>query len=77
MAHIRLHVRQADGNLPMVCMRCGDPATVVKSKTLSWFPRWTFVLMLAHVLVFVIVAAILTRRARLQAPFCEQHQGHW
>lgn len=77
MAYLRLHVQQADGQLPMVCMRCGEPATVVKTKKMSWFPRWVFWLILVHVLIFGIVALIATRRARLQAPFCEQHQGHW
>ncbi len=77
MAYIRLHVQQADGKLPMVCMRCGEPAIVVKTKKVSWFPRWVFWLILAHLIIFGIVALIMTRRAKLQAPLCEQHQGHW
>jgi hypothetical protein len=77
VAYIRLHVQQADGQLPMVCMRCGEPATLVKTKKMAWFPRWVFLLFLVHLLVLVVVALILTKRARLQAPLCEQHRWHW
>ena len=77
MARIRLLVREADGELPMVCMRCGEPATVVKTKNMAWCPPWVPVLILAGVIVYIIVAIILTKRARLQAPLCDEHKGHW
>jgi hypothetical protein len=80
MAHIRLHVQQADGHLPMICMRCGAPATGVKSKKMAWYPRAIVLLVLLSlpgVVLLVILGLILTRRARLQAPFCDRHQGHW
>jgi hypothetical protein len=80
MAHIRMHVDQANGELPMVCMRCGDPASVVKSKKLSWYPRWILVLILLGVpglVIMVILALALRKSAWLQAPLCERHQGHW
>jgi hypothetical protein len=34
-------------------------------------------LILVHLLIFGIVALIATRRARIQAPFCEEHKRHW
>jgi hypothetical protein len=80
MAHIRLHVQQADGGLPMVCMRCGEPATVVKTKKMSYYPRWLLVLVLAGglgVMILVPLALILRKRATLQAPLCDRHQSHW
>ncbi len=77
MAQIRLHVREADGRLPRVCMRCGEPATVVRTRRLSWNPPWVIVLLLVNVLVYIIVAMILTKRATLQAPLCDAHKGHW
>jgi hypothetical protein len=58
-------------------MRCGEPATIVKTKKMAWFHRWVYLLILVHFLVLVIVALILTKRARLQAPLCEQHRWHW
>src|ERR1700720_2814473 len=77
MAFLRLHREQADGQLPMVCMRCGDPANIVKTKRLYWFPRWVYLLFLIHPILVVIFALILTRRARIQAPLCERHRWHW
>jgi hypothetical protein len=77
MAQVRLHVREADGHLPMVCMRCGEPATTTKSKNMSWCPPWVIVLIVASLLPYLIVALILTKRATVRAPFCEQHRWHW
>jgi hypothetical protein len=80
MAHIRLHVKQADGGLPMVCMRCGEPATVVKTKKMSYYPRGLLLLVLAGapgLIILVVLALVLRKRARLQAPLCDQHQSHW
>jgi hypothetical protein len=80
MAHIRLHVQQANGGLPMVCMRCGETATVVKSKKMTWYPRWIIFLILLSlpgIVLMVILAMVLRRSAQLQAPLCERHRGHW
>jgi hypothetical protein len=80
MAHIRLHVRQADGRLPMVCMRCGEPASVVKTRTMSYYPRWLIFLVLGGLpglLLIVVLALVLRKRARLQTPLCDRHQNHW
>src|ERR1700693_44489 len=77
MAEIRLHLDEADGGLPTVCMRCGEPATVGKSRRMSWCPPWVGVLILVGLVPYVIVALILTKRTLVQAPFCDQHKGHW
>jgi hypothetical protein len=67
MAQIWLHLAQADGYLPAVCMRCGKPATTTQTKRMSWHPPW----------VGGIIALAMTRYATLQAPFCDKHKGHW
>ena len=77
MAQIRLRLREADGGLPNVCLCCGQEATVTKDKTLSWFPRWVIVLLFVNILLYAIVASIMTKKARLQAPLCDEHKGHW
>src|SRR3954469_16324248 len=82
MAHIRLHVQQADGHLPMVCMRCGTPATVIKTKKMSWYPRWIVVIAVVlcgvpGIILALILYFAIRKTARLQAPLCEEHQGHW
>ena len=77
MPEIRMRLREADGYLPAVCMCCGAPASTTKVKKMQWCPPWVGILILAGLLPYVIVALILTKRATVQAPLCEQHQGHW
>ncbi len=77
MARLRLNVQEANGELPMICMRCGEPATVTRTRRMSWYPRWVWLLALGGLLPVLIVVLILTKRATLQAPFCDEHKGHW
>jgi hypothetical protein len=65
------------GDLPPVCMRCGDEATVTRDRNFSWYPQWVIVLLLAGLLPFLIVALLMTKRMRLKAPMCDRHAGHW
>jgi hypothetical protein len=74
---------QSDGgktidNLPMVCIKCGAPATVRKSKKFTWTPPevrralwwtpWIFDL---------ILTARRTKRQWVETPLCEAHKGYW
>jgi uncharacterized integral membrane protein len=77
MAEIRLTVEEAAGPLPPVCICCGEPATVTKTKKMAWHPRWVYALILLHVLVFAIVALALTKRATVQTPLCHRHRHYW
>src|SRR6266852_5675304 len=77
MALVRLHRDDADGYIPDVCMACGEPASATKTNQMSWCPPWVGVLILIGLLPYVIVSLILTQRATIQAPLCDQHQGHW
>jgi NADH:ubiquinone oxidoreductase subunit 6 (subunit J) len=69
--------RRGDYDLPDVCMKCGAPATVWKPRSFAWHPPWIFVLILAGLLVYVIVALVLTKRKRLDIPLCDAHKAHW
>ncbi|HWG41460.1 MAG TPA: hypothetical protein VN688_01655 [Gemmataceae bacterium] len=79
MATLRLE--SYDGNvleLPDLCLKCGAPAALSKSKNFSWFPSWVWVLLFVCGLVpFAIVAAIMTKRRRVEVPLCEEHKNHW
>jgi hypothetical protein len=78
MAQVRLGRFEAEeGDLPAVCLRCGAPSTLVKSRTFSWAPPWVIVLILAGLLPYILVSVILTKRMRVQAPLCEQHRNYW
>jgi hypothetical protein len=60
-----------------VCACCGAPVAVWKQKTFSWYPKWTLVGLLGGVLVFAILAAVMTKRTSMAVPLCEQHRGHF
>ncbi|MCI0465315.1 MAG: hypothetical protein L0Z62_50985 [Gemmataceae bacterium] len=67
----------AERGLPRVCMRCGTAATMERKKTFAWHPPWVFILLLAGLLPFAIVAIVLTKRMTVYAPLCEAHRNHW
>lgn len=72
------------GDLPAVCMRCGEDATVTRTKTLSWYPGSLNGLLILVGLVTVwglliwwLAVSGKTKRMKLKAPFCDRHKGHW
>jgi regulator of extracellular matrix RemA (YlzA/DUF370 family) len=77
MAEIRLSLREANGDLPEVCLVCGRESIVVKKKTFAWQPPWVWVTLLLGLLPFVVISLIVTKRATLQAPLCKDHRYHW
>jgi hypothetical protein len=78
MARIKLERYEAEeGDLPDICMKCGARATTEKLRRFSWQPPWVYVLLLAGLLPFLIVALILTKRMRIPVPLCAEHRGHW
>jgi hypothetical protein len=73
-----------DGELPSLCMRCGQPATLVKEKTFSWGPGWAMVLLAAGmlcsgplILAALILILVLLKRMRVPVPLCDRHRHHW
>lgn len=78
MAQVRLgRYEVEEKQLPMVCMRCGAPAVVLRKKNFAWHPQWVFILLLFGLLPMFIVALILTKRMKVAAPFCAEHKNHW
>jgi hypothetical protein len=78
MASIQLTRREAeDGDLPNVCMSCGEPATVRKRRLFVSHPVWVYLLLPFGYLPYVIVAAVLTERVRCYTHFCPRHKNHW
>jgi hypothetical protein len=78
MASIQLTRYEAEeGDLPYVCMRCADPATVRKRRLFVSHPLWVYLLLPLGYLPYVIVAAVLTQRVRCYTHFCPRHKKHW
>jgi hypothetical protein len=60
--------------LPQLCVKCGAPADgkpVVK--TFYWHNPAFYLIILAGVLIYVIVAMIVRKSIRVSVPLCAQH----
>src|SRR5262245_904322 len=78
MAQIILKKRETDAEyLPELCMACGQPATTHIRKNFAWHPPWVIILILVNIIVYAIVAMIMTKRMTVDVPVCERHRGYW
>ncbi len=78
MAAIQLSRYEAEeGDLPDVCMCCGELATVRKRRLFISHPVWVYLLMPFGWIPYAIVAAVLTERVRCYTLFCPRHQNYW
>ncbi len=60
--------------LPPFCVRCGAPARGERWKrNYSWHEPAIYLLILAGVLVYVIVAMVVRKQIALDVPICEAH----
>jgi hypothetical protein len=60
--------------LPQPCVKCGAPANGKPvTKTFSWHHPAFYLLILAGLLVYVIVVAIVRKSMRMSVPLCARH----
>jgi hypothetical protein len=74
--HLRLNPGNEIVDLPSVCMKCGAPATVRKSKKFSWIPSWISGFAIIP-LLYIILANVFTKRQRVETTFCDEHKTYW
>lgn len=61
--------------LPLICVRCGQPATGGRLlKKFYWHERWLYLLLLPGVIWYAIAALIVRKRMDLGIPMCAQHR---
>jgi hypothetical protein len=78
MATVRIyHGEAVEEEMPRVCMRCGAESELFRSQTFAWMPPWVHVLLFFGLLPWVIVALILRKTMRVEAPVCRRHANHW
>ena len=65
------------GDLPPLCLRCGNDATTFRRRQFSWYPGWVNIFIIVALLVWLILALILTKKMRVTVPMCDRHVGHW
>ena len=69
-------VMHRDCQLPDRCVKCNKPATGYRLKrNLTWHTPWLYLLFIAAWLIYLIVAAIVSKKARIQIGLCEEHRG--
>jgi hypothetical protein len=67
-------VMTRDAELPYVCIKTNRPADVWLPRTVSWYPKWTLVLLPLGLLVWLIVAGVLRRQATIRVGLCESRR---
>ena len=61
--------------LPPVCLKSNQPATQWLKRNLSWHPPWIAITILAGLLVYVILALVLTKRATIHIGLTDEWMG--
>jgi len=73
-ANDKILIVSHDAILPPYCVKCGRPAEPnLLSKKFSWHPQWLYIFVLIAILIYVILAAVISKRMKLQLPLCAQH----
>lgn len=63
-----------DAGLPYRCVKCNAPADSWLKRKLSWHHPALYFLIFAGLLVYVIIAAILSKRATVDIGLCADHR---
>lgn len=66
-------VVERDGELPSVCVRCGQPGVERISRRVSWSSPWLLLLILLGVIFYVLIASIAAKRSRVTIWLCASH----
>lgn len=68
-------VLSKDAALPDRCLKCNEPADGwALRRTLSWHPPGYYLIVLFNLLIYIIVAMIVRKTAKLQLPLCAAHR---
>jgi hypothetical protein len=69
-------VMHRQAQLPPTCIKCGAPGDGVPMKRkLTWHPWWVYLLILANLIIYIIVAAIVSSRATVYVGVCARHRA--
>lgn len=70
-----LVVLTPSGELPPRCVKCNaDAEHPIKERTVYWHSPWLYVLILVSVLIYLIVALIARKSARVSPGLCGEHR---
>jgi len=73
-AHGNLLIASRNAALPPYCVKCGRPADAKPlRRRFSWHPPWVYIFLLIALLVYAVLAAVLSKRTTLELPLCPAH----
>lgn len=58
-------------------MKCGTETSHRVTRTFNWVPPWIGITILAGLLIYFILAAVLRKTYTVAVPLCEDHKRHW
>ncbi|MBL9146491.1 MAG: DUF4339 domain-containing protein [Verrucomicrobiaceae bacterium] len=67
-------VFRSGASLPGKCIKCGQPSTTRQQRTLYWHAPWIYILVLVSLLIYVVLALVLRKKAEVAIPLCEEHR---
>lgn len=71
-----LILTRTDSELPDRCMKCNAPAGGYRlKKKLSWHPSGYYILLVFNVLIYLVVALIVRKTAKVRFPLCPKHRS--
>jgi len=69
----RTLVFEREAELPQRCYRCNAPAEHRRTVRVWWHSRWWYLLILAGLVVYALVALIVVKRAKVELGSCRRH----
>jgi len=60
--------------LPPRCIYCNRDESTRVRRVFNWHTPWLYLLILAGILIYAVVAAIVNKRARIAIPLCHTHR---
>lgn len=69
-------VMHKQAELPPQCIKCGAPGDGQPLKRkLSWHSPWIYLVILANLIIYIIVAAVVAQRATIYVGLCAKHRA--
>lgn len=68
-------VLSPEASLPHRCIKCNEPAAdPTKSRKVYWHSSWLYLLILVNVLIYIVVALIVRKKAVIAPGLCSTHK---
>lgn len=68
-------VLSPDASLPRRCVKCNEPAQEpTRSRRVYWHSPWIYLLILINLLIYIVVALIVRRKAVIAPGLCATHK---